>query len=101
MKKVALITGASAGIGKETARLLAQNGYTVYGAARRTERMNDLLQSGIKLLSMDVTDDDSMANGIKEIIKNEGRIDVLINNAGFGAIRCDRGSEHERCALPT
>ena len=84
MKKVVLISGASSGIGKETAKTLAQNGYTVYAAARRTERMNDLLQSGIKLLKMDVTDDDSMINGIHEIIKAEGTIDVLINNAGFG-----------------
>lgn len=84
MKKVALISGASAGIGKQTAKILSQNGYTVYAAARRIERMNDLLQSGIKLLKMDVTNDDSMVNGMNEIIKTEGRIDVLINNAGFG-----------------
>jgi short-subunit dehydrogenase len=84
MKKIALVTGASAGIGKETAKLLAQNNYTVYGAARRVERMNDFSSLGIKPIKMDVTDDESMKNAIDEIIKNEGRIDVLINNAGFG-----------------
>jgi short-subunit dehydrogenase len=84
MKKTALITGASAGMGKEIAKLLAQNGFTVYGAARRVEKMEDLLSLGIKVIKMDVTDDDSIKNGISEIIKNEGRIDVLINNAGFG-----------------
>ncbi len=84
MKKVALISGASSGIGKATAIALAQNGYTVYAAARRIEKMNDLSKTGIKLLKMDVTDDGAMINGISEIINNEGRIDVLINNAGYG-----------------
>jgi short-subunit dehydrogenase len=84
MKKIALITGASAGIGMETAKFLANNNYTVYGAARRIERMNGLEQLGIKVIGMDVTDDDSMVAAVNEIIKNEGRIDVLVNNAGFG-----------------
>lgn len=82
--KVVLITGASSGMGKVTAQFLAQNGYTVYGAARRTNIMNDLKQAGVKILQMDMTDDRSMQSGIDEIIKNDGKIDVLINNAGFG-----------------
>ncbi len=81
--QVVLITGASSGIGKETARLLSQRGYKVYGAARRTDKMKELEQFGVKLLEMDVTDDDSMTAGIPSIIKNEGRIDVLVNNAGL------------------
>jgi NAD(P)-dependent dehydrogenase (short-subunit alcohol dehydrogenase family) len=85
MKKVVLITGASAGIGKETARVLAQNGYTVYGAARRVERMADLAPFGVKAIQMDVIDDDSMVKGVAQIITAEKRIDVLINNAGFGS----------------
>lgn len=85
MKKVVLITGASAGMGKETAKLLAQRGYTVYGAARRVQKMKDLEPSGIKILEMDVTNDHSMVNAVTEIIEKEGRIDVLINNAGFGS----------------
>jgi short-subunit dehydrogenase len=84
MKKIALITGASAGIGMETAKFLANNNYTVYGVARRIERMSGLEQLGIKVIGMDVTDDDSMVAAVNEIIKNEGRIDVLVNNAGFG-----------------
>ena len=84
-KKVVLITGASAGIGKETAKLLADDGHIVYGAARRMDKMEDLKSIGVKLLSMDVTDDDSMVKGIDEIIRNEKRIDVLINNAGYGS----------------
>jgi short-subunit dehydrogenase len=84
MKKIALVTGASAGIGMVTAKYLANNEYTVYGAARRIERMNDLVQFGIKIIRMDVTNDDSMVAAVDEIVKNEGRIDVLVNNAGFG-----------------
>jgi short-subunit dehydrogenase len=84
MKKIALVTGASAGIGMETAKFLAINNFTVYGAARRIERMDVLTELGIKVIRMDVTDDDSMVAVVNEIIKNEGRIDVLVNNAGFG-----------------
>ncbi len=85
MSKVALITGASSGIGKKTAKLLVLQGYTVYGAARRAEKMQELKQSGIKLLAMDVTDEASMVKGINEILQAEGRIDVLLNNAGYGS----------------
>jgi len=83
--QVVLITGASSGIGKETARLLSQKGYKVYGAARRIDKMKELEQFGVRLLEMDVTDDDSMTAGITSIIKNEGRIDALVNNAGYGS----------------
>jgi len=85
MKKIVLITGASSGMGKETAKLLAQNNYTVYAAARRTEKMKDLEAIGIKTISMDVADDNSMVKGIQQILNIEKRIDILVNNAGFGA----------------
>jgi short-subunit dehydrogenase len=85
MKKVVLVTGASAGIGFETARFLSQQGYIVYGAARRIDRLNELKQSGVSTIQMDVTDDGSMVKGIDQIIAEQGRIDVLINNAGFGS----------------
>lgn len=85
MKKVALITGASAGMGKETAKYLAQRGYTVYGAARRVEKMEDLKQLGIHTISMDVTDEESMKKGVEQILAAEKRIDILVNNAGFGS----------------
>ena len=85
MKKVVLITGASAGIGKETAKLLAQKGYIVYGAARRLDKMQDIKEAGVKLIAMDVTNEASIVNGVNEILQNEKRIDILINNAGYGS----------------
>ncbi|WP_109700232.1 oxidoreductase [Chitinophaga deserti] len=85
MSKVVLVTGASAGIGKATAKHLAAKGYTVYGAARRVQKMESLKALGVKVLEMDVTSEPSMAAGIKAILDAEGRIDVLVNNAGFGS----------------
>lgn len=85
MKKVVLITGASAGIGKETAKLLAENGYIVYGAARRLDKMEELKGVGVRLLEMDVTDEPSMVKGVQQILQQENRIDVLVNNAGYGS----------------
>ncbi|MEU7875445.1 oxidoreductase [Dactylosporangium sp. NPDC049140] len=82
---VALITGASSGIGEATAANLCEAGYVVYAAARRVERMRHLTERGIRLLEMDVTDDESMCAGVEEIIAAEGRIDVLVNNAGYGS----------------
>ncbi len=84
-KKVILITGASAGMGKEFAKQLLLDGHIVYGAARRLDKMNDLEQQGARIMAMDVTDDASMVQGIDKIIRTEGRIDILINNAGFGS----------------
>ena len=85
MSKTALVTGASSGIGEETARTLHKLGYTVYAAARRTDRLKQLTAVGIHALTMDVTDDESMSSGIEQIIAETGRIDVLVNNAGYGS----------------
>jgi short-subunit dehydrogenase len=85
MKRVVLITGASSGIGKETAKLLVKSGFIVYGAARRLEKMQDLKGLGVRLLAMDVTDEESMVTGVQDILKTERRIDVLVNNAGYGS----------------
>ncbi|WP_127529319.1 oxidoreductase [Paenibacillus kobensis] len=84
-KKVALITGASAGIGKETAIDLKNRGFIVYGAARRTEKMEDLSDRGIHTVSLDVTNEMSMVNCVNEILEKEGQIDILVNNAGYGS----------------
>lgn len=85
MAKTVLVTGASAGIGKATAIYLAQNGYNVYGAARRTDKLQDLKTHGIKPIALDVTKDDSVTACIEQIFKEAGSIDILVNNAGFGS----------------
>ena len=85
MKKVMLLTGASSGIGYQTAESLAKEGHIVYGAARRIEKMEDLKQFGVKSIYLDVTDENSIKNAVDTIIGNGGRIDVLINNAGYGS----------------
>lgn len=83
---VILITGASSGIGYEAAKKLATDGHKVYGAARRTERMESLRPSGVVPLALDVTSDASAETAVAQIIAEEGRIDVLINNAGYGEL---------------
>lgn len=83
--RVALVTGASSGIGEATAAKLASIGYTVYGAARRADRLQGLAAEGILPLGMDVTDEESMKAGVARIMAEAGRIDVLVNNAGYGS----------------
>jgi short-subunit dehydrogenase len=85
MKQVVLITGATTGIGKETAIYLAKSGYIVYGAGRRENKLQELTQHGIQPIQMDVTNNASMVSGVQKIIQQQGRIDILINNAGFGS----------------
>ncbi|WP_341904879.1 oxidoreductase [Fluviicola taffensis] len=85
MSKTVLITGASSGIGKATAIYLAQNGYQVYGAARRAEKLKELETYGIKPITMDVTKDESIVACVNRILEESGRVDVLINSAGLGS----------------
>ncbi len=85
MNKVALVTGASSGIGKSTAIELAENGFIVYAAARRTEKMEDLKKNKIVPVYIDLTDEESMVKCVDDILKKSGRIDVLVNNAGYGS----------------
>ena len=82
--KIILVTGASSGIGFDAVQILAQQGHTVYAAARRVELMEPLKAYGAKVLRMDVTDEASMIQGVEAVIQAEGRIDVLVNNAGYG-----------------
>ena len=83
--KIALVTGGSSGIGEATALALAETGYTVYTGARRVERMAHLKEHGIRPLAMDVTDEESLQSAVSQIIASEGRIDVLVNGAGYGS----------------
>lgn len=83
MKKTVLITGASSGMGKATALQLIEEGQAVYGAARRIENMQELVEKGGNALKMDVTKDESIRQGVEQVIKERGRIDVLVNNAGY------------------
>jgi NAD(P)-dependent dehydrogenase (short-subunit alcohol dehydrogenase family) len=83
--KVALVTGGSSGIGEATAVQLQQHGYTTYAAARRVERMEGLADRDIRPLAMDVTDDQSTQTAVERILGEAGRVDVLVNNAGYGS----------------
>lgn len=84
-RRVALVTGASSGIGEATARQLLEAGWQVYAGARRVERMASLAAAGARLLALDVEDDASMRAAIDRLIGEAGRIDALINNAGYGS----------------
>ncbi|QJW57396.1 putative oxidoreductase [Serratia plymuthica] len=80
-KRVALVTGASSGIGKASATKLLAAGFTVYGTSRRGALAGT---HPFPLLTLDVTDDASVEAAIDELLRLEGRIDLLVNNAGFG-----------------
>ena len=84
-QQVVLITGASSGIGKDAARLLAGKGFKVYGAARNLAKMEELKAYGVTILPLDITDQKSVDACVDEILAAEGRIDILINNAGYGS----------------
>src|SRR5881275_1207113 len=80
--RVALVTGASSGIGEAAARALVGAGFTVYGTSRRAtpgEKRGEVV-----FVPLDVTDDESVANAVREVLDRSGRIDVLVNNAGLG-----------------
>lgn len=84
-QQVVLITGASSGIGRQTAILMAKTGHIVYGAARHLDKLQELTSFGIIPLAMDVTKDYSCQAGIKRILDEQGTLDILINNAGYGS----------------
>jgi NAD(P)-dependent dehydrogenase (short-subunit alcohol dehydrogenase family) len=78
--KTALVTGASSGIGQATAERLATAGYKVYGTSRRGAQAG---QRSFEMLRLDVTSDESVEAAVREVLRLEGRIDLLVNNAGF------------------
>ena len=81
---VVLLTGASSGIGWITSIYLASKGYRVYAVARRLEKLEPLKKYGIRPLFMDLCDENTMQTVIETIVQEEGKIDILINNAGYG-----------------
>ena len=85
MAKVALVTGASSGIGKMIAMELSAAGFQVYAAARRVDCMADLKAQGIRPIALDLTQEESITACVKAILTQEKRIDVLVNNAGYGS----------------
>ncbi len=85
MNKIALVTGASSGIGEMTAKELARNGFKVYAAARRVEQMKELEKEGIVPIYLDLTNEASIVQCVESILNDEERIDVLVNNAGYGS----------------
>src|SRR4051795_11633256 len=80
--RVALVTGASSGISEAAARQLLEAGFTVYGTSRRATAGEQ--RDGVVFLPLDVTDDESVAAAMSEVLYRSGRIDVLVNNAGLG-----------------
>lgn len=102
MNKVILITGTSTGLGLKTAILFAKNGYKVYASMRNLDKKEPLLQEAIdnnvtlNVVSLDVTDTQSVENCVNTIIEKEGRIDILVNNAGAGfAKSTEQATEEE------
>lgn len=83
-QKIILITGASSGIGYTTAMALSRQGHKVYAAARRVEKMGVLHQQGVQIIKLDLTIENSIEEAVATILDKENRIDVLINNAGYG-----------------
>ena len=91
-RKVAIVTGSSSGIGSDASVTLAQNGFLTYATMRNLDKSSiikaaaDKEQLPIKVVQLDVTDDHSVKDAIRDIVSEAKRIDVLISNAGFGLV---------------
>src|SRR5438093_13218296 len=90
-KKVAVVTGSSSGIGFETSLLLAENGFYTYATMRNTDKSYKIAEIAkrnnlsLEVLQLDVSDDKSVKDAIDIIAEKQGRIDVVVNNAGYGS----------------
>ncbi|MEI8258495.1 MAG: SDR family NAD(P)-dependent oxidoreductase, partial [Deltaproteobacteria bacterium] len=90
LNDVALVTGASTGIGRATVRALTKKGYRVFATARREESVRELQlegrDAGFEAIILDVEQDDSVDHAVRHVLAEAGSIDVLVNNAGFGVL---------------
>lgn len=86
ISRAVLVTGCSSGIGRSTALLFARRGWTVYATARRLETIEDLAKTGCRLLQLDVTDAESASAAVGAVVRQEGAIGVLVNNAGVSEL---------------
>ncbi|MEM9687349.1 MAG: SDR family oxidoreductase [Bacteroidota bacterium] len=93
MAKVVLITGGSSGIGKATATMLSKKGFTVYGTSRNPDNATPV--GPFQLLQLDVSDETSVNNAVATVLEKEGKIDVLVNNAGIGITGAIEETPHE------
>lgn len=99
--RAVLITGASSGVGQSTARLLSQHGFTVFGTSRNPSNADSI--PGVEMLSLDVRADDSVRACVEAVVNRSGRLDVVINNAGYelaGALE-ELSSEEARAQFET
>jgi NAD(P)-dependent dehydrogenase (short-subunit alcohol dehydrogenase family) len=86
ISRAVVVTGCSSGIGRETAMLFARHGWTVYATARRLGSIADLADSGCRLLELDVTDQVSASAAVDTVVREQGAIGVLVNNAGVSEL---------------
>lgn len=96
---VVLITGASSGIGKAIAEFLAKEGFKVYGTTRKLESLKAKPAPPIEMVQLDVCSDESIKQAVDYIYKKEGKIDILINNAGFALAGSIEDTTHEEAFM--
>jgi NAD(P)-dependent dehydrogenase (short-subunit alcohol dehydrogenase family) len=100
VNKIAIVTGSSSGIGLETSLTLAENNFTTYATMRNLDKASNILEVSerknlsINVVQLDVTDDTSVQQAIQFVSEKEGRIDLLVNNAGYALL----GSAEDLCS---